>query len=319
MKKDKISNNCPIIINESWKLLYKIGGGSFGDIYEASHVTTKKSYAVKLETLKETKTRLDDEYKCYKVFKGIEGIPQIYYYGPLYEYKCLVMEILGPSLEDLFNFCNRQFSLKTVCMIANQMLNVIEKVHGKYFIHRDIKPANFLMGIDDKSNLLYLVDFGLSKQYKTRIKGTQTYLHIEELKNKNLTGTPRYVSVKTHQNIEQSRRDDLESIGYVLIYFLNGSLPWQGLNAAVKKEKYKKIEDLKVKFEVESLKRAKIPVELSDYLKYCKDLGFETDPDYNKLRGFFVKISEKEGFKFDHVYDWHLQCEKNFENKNLKK
>ena len=134
----------------------------------------------------------------------------------------MVMELLGHSLEDLFQYCGRKFTLKTVCMLADQMISRLEYMHTNNFIHRDMKPDNFLMGNGNKRNVCYMIDFGLSKRYKDAKTGE----HIPYRDNKSLTGTARYASVNTHIGIEQARRDDMESIGYILLYFLKGSLPW---------------------------------------------------------------------------------------------
>lgn len=171
------------------------------------------------------------------------------YYGQEKEYNVLVMDLLGPSLEDLFNFCSRRFTLKTVLMLADQMIGRIEYVHCKSFIHRDIKPDNFLMGIGRHCNKLFLIDFGLAKKFRDM----RTRCHINYREDKNLTGTARYASINAHLGIEQSRRDDMESLGYVLMYFNRGCLPWQGLKAATKKIKYEKISEKKMSTPVEVL------------------------------------------------------------------
>jgi serine/threonine protein kinase len=159
------------------------------------------------------------------------------------------MDLLGPSLEDLFSFCGRKFQTKTVLMIADQLISRVEYVHSKNFIHRDIKPDNFLIGLGKRSNLIFLIDFGLAKKFRD----AKTHQHIPYKENKNLTGTARYASINAHLGIEQSRRDDLEAIGYVLVYFAKGKLPWQGVNAQGKAEKYHKIMEKKMATPVEYL------------------------------------------------------------------
>jgi casein kinase 1 len=166
----------------------------------------------------------------------------------------------------------------------------VEYVHSKSFIHRDIKPDNFLMGLGKRANQVNIIDFGLAKKYRD----PKTHVHIPYCENKNLTGTARYASVNTHMGIEQSRRDDLESLGYVFLYFLRGSLPWQGLQAATKKQKYEKISEKKMKTSFEVLCKG-FPVEFVAYFQYVRSLRFEDKPDYAYLRRMFRDLFAKEG------------------------
>ncbi|XVF25165.1 hypothetical protein REPUB_Repub13aG0189800 [Reevesia pubescens] len=229
------------------------------------------------------------------------GIPNVRWFGVEGDYNVLVMDLLGPSLEDLFNFCSRKLSLKTVLMLADQMINRVEFVHSKSFLHRDIKPDNFLMGLGRRANQVYIIDFGLAKKYRD----TSTHQHIPYRENKNLTGTARYASMNTHLGIEQSRRDDLESLGYVLVYFLRGSLPWQGLKAGTKKQKYEKISEKKVSTSIEALCRG-YPTEFASYFHYCRSLRFDDKPDYSYLKRLFRDLFIREGFQFDYVFDWTI-------------
>lgn len=135
----------------------------------------------------------------------------------------MVMDFLGPTLSDLFHFKNKKFSLTTVLLIAIQILQRIEYVHEKGFIHRDVKPENFLIGLNDNSHTIYMIDYGLSRRYKDKNTGQ----HVSYRENRNLVGTARYASINAHLGIEQSRRDDIEGIGYLLVYLLLGKLPWQ--------------------------------------------------------------------------------------------
>ena len=238
----------------------------------------------------------------YKTLAGGVGVPFVRWYGQECDYNAMVIDLLGPSLEDLFNFCNRRFSLKTVLLLADQMISRVEYIHSRNFIHRDIKPDNFLMGIGKRGNQVNVIDFGLAKKYRD----PKTHLHIPYRENKNLTGTARYTSINTHLGVEQSRRDDLESLGYVLMYFLRGSLPWQGLKAATKKQKYERIMEKKMMTSTETLCRG-FPTEMAIYLNCCRSLRFDDRPDYSYLRKLFRDLFVREGYQYDYVYDWSIQ------------
>ncbi|XP_004510406.1 casein kinase 1-like protein 2 [Cicer arietinum] len=288
-------------IGNKFRLGRKIGSGSFGEIYLGTNIQTNEEVGIKLENVKTKHPQLLYEAKLYKLLQGGTGIPNIKWSGVEGEYNVLVMDLLGPSLEDLFNFCNRKLSLKTVLMLADQMINRVEFVHSKSFLHRDIKPDNFLMGLGRRANQVYVIDFGLAKKFRD----STTHRHIPYRENKNLTGTARYASMNTHLGIEQSRRDDLESLGYVLMYFLRGSLPWQGLKAGTKKQKYERISEMKVSTSIESLCRG-YPSEFASYFHYCRSLRFDDKPDYAYLKRLLRDLFIREGFQFDYVFDWTI-------------
>ncbi|KAL9387894.1 hypothetical protein Peur_021018 [Populus x canadensis] len=288
-------------VGNKFRLGRKIGSGSFGEIYLGTNIQTNEEVAIKLENVKTRHPQLLYESKLYKMLQGGTGIPNVKWFGVEGDYNVLVMDLLGPSLEDLFNFCNRKLSLKTVLMLADHMINRVEFVHSKSFLHRDIKPDNFLMGLGRRANQVYAIDFGLAKKYRD----TSTHQHIPYRENKNLTGTARYASMNTHLGIEQSRRDDLESLGYVLMYFLRGSLPWQGLKAGTKKQKYEKISEKKVSTSIEVLCRG-YPTEFASYFHYCRSLRFDDKPDYAYLKRLFRDLFIREGFQFDYVFDWTI-------------
>ena len=209
------------------------------------------------------------------------------------------MDLLGPSLKDLFNFCSRRFTMKTVLMLADQMIGRVEYVHNKNFIHRDIKPDNFLMGIGRHCNKLFIIDFGLAKKYRDN----RTRQHIAYREDKNLTGTARY-AINAHLGIEQSQWDYMESLVYVMMYFNRGSLPWQGLKAATKKHKYEKMSP-----PVEVLCKG-FPAEFAMYLNYCRGLRFEEAPDYMYLRQLFRILFRTLNHQYDYTFDWTMLKQK---------
>eukprot|EP00252_Welwitschia_mirabilis_P021590 TRINITY_DN5575_c0_g1_i2.p1 TRINITY_DN5575_c0_g1~~TRINITY_DN5575_c0_g1_i2.p1 ORF type:complete len:477 (+),score=69.07 TRINITY_DN5575_c0_g1_i2:591-2021(+) len=292
------------IVGGKYRLGRRIGNGSFGEIFLGTHVVTNEEVGIKRESVKTKHPQLVYESKVIRMLQGggpEGGIPSLRWFGVDGDYNIMVIDLLGPSLEDLFNFCNRKLSLKTVLMLADQLIQRIEYVHSRYFLHRDIKPDNFLMGLGRKANQVYMIDFGLAKKYRE----LTTFKHIPYRENKNLTGTARYASVNTHLGIEQSRRDDLESLGYMLMYFLRGSLPWQGLRAGTKKQKYDKISEKKLTTPIEVLCKS-YPKEFASYFHYCRSLRFEDKPDYSYLKYLFRELFIREGFEYDHIYDWTI-------------
>ncbi|XP_010433551.1 PREDICTED: casein kinase 1-like protein 1 [Camelina sativa] len=288
-------------VGNKFRLGRKIGSGSFGEIYLGTNIHTNEEVAIKLESVKTKHPQLLYESKLYRILQGGTGVPNVKWFGVEGDYNVLVMDLLGPSLEDLFNFCSRKLSLKSVLMLADQMINRVELFHSKSFLHRDLKPDNFLMGLGRRANQVYIIDFGLAKKYRD----STTHQHIPYRENKNLTGTARYASMNTHLGIEQSRRDDLESLGYILMYFLKGSLPWQGLKAGTKKQKYERISEKKVSTSIEALCRG-YPSEFASYFHYCRSLRFDDKPDYAYLKRIFRDLFIREGFQFDYVFDWTI-------------
>ena len=328
------------LIAECFVLLHVIGRGSFGQIYISYNLRENLPVSIKKEDKKPGKTpQLKTESKIYQSLLNIQaddisgakplgqdevpGVPKFYGVGELPDCYYMIIDFLGPNLLELFNYCNcKKFTISTICLIALQVLNRIENLHKHHYIHRDIKPENFLIGIHDKSNMIYLIDFGLSKRYKN----AKTHQHIPYREGRALTGTARYVSINTHLGIEQSRRDDLESIGYMLIFFMKGVLPWQGLKNC--NEKYTRIMEKKLQIPTEILCYG-LPDEISYYLNYTKNLRFEDRPDYDYLRGLFIKLLgtchsvyglTKEMLKFDWCFEdpstsiWTIFNKK---NKNL--
>jgi serine/threonine protein kinase len=185
-------------------------------------------------------------------------------------------------------------------MIGLQILDRIEYVHSRRIIHCDIKPGNFAIGRDDnKSHIIYIIDFGFAKKFWN----PTTKCHIPFIKGKRLTGTAKYSSINTLSGYEPSRRDDLESIAYLIIYFIKGRLPWQGLRHTNKEERNRKILEKKKNISSQELCSG-CPKELEIFIDYIKNLGFTEVPDYDYLRQLIKIIMAKNNMSLDYYFDW---------------
>ncbi len=208
------------------------------------------------------------------------------------------MQYLGKDLE-YYVEKYKKLSVKTVCQLAYQMINLMEYIHEKHIIHRDIKPDNFVMGINQENDQLYIIDFGLAKKYRS----SKTLEQLPLTNKRSLTGTARYASVHAMEGLEQSRRDDLEGVMYVLIYLLRGNLPWQGLKIKSKEGKMRKILKLKAEYSSQNLCYG-FPKEFQIMLDYCKKLEYKEKPDYEMIKSLICQIMESMNEEFDYVYDW---------------
>lgn len=284
-----------------YKVGSKIGEGSFGIIFEGINLLNNQQVAIKFEPRKCEAPQLRDEYRSYRILHDVPGVPKAYFFGQEGVHNILVIDLLGPSLEDLFDWCGRRFSVKTVVQVAKQMIQRVQGIHEHNMIYRDVKPDNFLIGKPDtpEANQVYVVDFGMAKQYRD----PKTKSHIPYREKKALSGTARYMSINTHLGREQLRRDDLESLGHVFMYFLRGLLPWQGLKAPTNKQKYERIGMKKQSTPVNELCQG-FPIQFAQYLTYVRNLRFDEEPDYDYLVGLMDKALQLIDATEDGHFDW---------------
>ena len=259
-----------IIIGNKYILLEQIGEGSFGKIYKGENWRTKEQVAIKVEPIANETKLLKNESIIYQYLINCEGIPNVKWFGKDEENYYMVMPLLGPSLELLKEKSNT-FSLRVVLQIGVQSLYLLKTIHEKGLIHRDIKPENFLLGLNEKNKQIHLIDFGLCKSY------LNNGVHIKMKKVQSLIGSPTYVSINGHNYNELSRRDDLESLGYMMLYLYYGKLPWQNIENP--KKNNETIKNMKIKI----LENKNIIEIFKDYLMYVRSLEFEDNPDYLDL------------------------------------
>ncbi|OBT60289.1 hypothetical protein VE03_10326 [Pseudogymnoascus sp. 23342-1-I1] len=279
-------------VGNKYRIDRRIGISSSGGIYEGTDVDSSEKIAIKLESVKAEHPQLKYEYSVYKCLAGGAGIPLVRWFGTEFGYDAMVLDLLGPSLGELFVRCKKKFSLKTVLLLFDQIIPCIKYIHAKSFLHGNIEPHNFLMGIGKDGNQVKIIDFGLAKKYRDP----------DNQSHEDLTGTANDASINTHLSVEQSCSDDMDSLGRLMIYFLRGHLPWKGLDAN-KKEEYDLIMDEMKKTTVEDLCSG-LPGEFATYLNYTRFLEFKDNPDYDYLQKIFRDLYANKGFENDNVFDW---------------
>jgi serine/threonine protein kinase len=252
-----------VLINNKYILINKIGSGCFGSIYKGQNIRTKEFVAIKVEPINDDLKLLKNESTIYQYLNGCEGIPYVKWFGRDDNNYYMVINLLGNSLQDYMNKM-QIFSLILTLKIGIKILTILKIIHEKGLVHRDIKPDNFLFGMNNINNI-YLIDFGFCKSY---IDDDGEHNKIKQ--NHHMIGSKNYASISSHKCYDLSRRDDLESLGYMLIYFYMGVLPWNSVSDE------QTIMDLKKQI----LKNDKCPSVLLDFLKYSRTMEYEEKPNY---------------------------------------
>lgn len=300
-----------VVIAGKYKIGSRIGGGTFGDLYIGINLTNGNAVAVKVEKNSSAFPQLGREARLYSMLGRdskyrVRAVPEYYYFGTEGDYRVLVIELLGYSLDILFKGCKCKFSLKTTLQLADQMIQRLEFLHSRGLIHRDMKPENFMMGTGKMHHHVYLIDFGLSKRYR------DGDTHIPFKDGKSMVGTARYCSVHTHLGFDQSRRDDMEALGYLLVYFLKGTLPWQGLTATAS-TRVARIAAVKMDTSASDLCKG-LPFEFAAYVHYTRSLPFTACPDYSYLRSLFRSLYIRLGYEDDGIFDWTGMTDREIRN-----
>lgn len=286
-----------------YETVKRLGAGCFGEVYRGVRVEDKVEVAMKFESKSgKSAPQLEHEVEVVSILRppgspAPQGVAECFYFGVEGPFNCMVMEILGKSLEDNVQKCKGKLKVQTTVLIAEQVIQRIEFLHSKGLVHRDIKPENFMFGVGNKIHHVYIIDFGLSKMYWDKTREA----HCQMKQKLSLTGTARYASINAHKGVEQSRRDDLEAIGHMFLYFLRGALPWSGLDAKTQEEKYRKICEKKEQTKLSDLCQG-LPNEFAQHLEYARNLGFTEKPDYKMLWELMRKCREP-GVQ-DHQYEW---------------
>lgn len=276
-----------------YEIVKYIASGSFGNVYEAKHKRYNNKVALKIPIKNKQRDGTNSlilESRVYKYLsdpsKGVADMKIIK--DDELGIRFIAMDLLGKSLESMMRIYSK-FELDTVILLAVKMIDTLRHIHSYGYIHRDLKPDNFAIGYEDESKV-YCLDFGLAKKY---IKKNGE--HIDFTDDRKFVGTARYASINAHKGVEQSRRDDLESLGYILVYFFKGKLPWQGVKHAEKKKRYAAIKKMKEQTTVETLCEG-MPNEFLKFFYYIKSLDFDEKPHYSALKKMFNNLLIKRGY-----------------------
>ena len=285
------------LIFGKYSIKYLISKGSFGEVYLGTNIINGKNYALKVEEINSGILYLKNECYILLNLKG-PGIPSVISFGVSDNYNILVENLLGKSIWDIWNEKKCKFILKDTCLFAIQAISLLEYVHSKNYLHRDIKPANFLVGNPDNSQL-YLIDFGNAKKFRS----SKTGKHIMYMKSKLIKGALLFLSMNIFRGIETTRKDELESLGLVIIYLFLGSLPWSNEKFYSIKDGFIKIASIRQKISNEDICKG-MPKEMNDYMNYVMSLNYEQCPNYEYLRKLFRNVLTKIGESNEALFSW---------------
>ena len=290
---------------EQYIKIEDIAENIYGSVWKCRNIKSKEEVVVKCEHTHSKSHILKQEYEFYKILQEDknfhEYIPEVYNYLPVFYPECekdpydkMIMELLGPNLKDLFLQNEKNFCLKTILMLAEQMITIIEFVHSKGIIHIDIKPSNFVIGRGKNKNKIYLIDFGCAEYF---IEKDGNHVKYEE--NYPFSGTASFASYHTHMNIKRSQRDDLISLNYIFLYFLKGYLDWG-------EDEYDFWKVMKIKKNFYKGKKCfgGFPQVFADFFDMCDEIDFASKPDYDYLRNLFKEYGKKLNYEWDYVYEW---------------
>ncbi|KAI0763491.1 kinase-like domain-containing protein [Trametes elegans] len=287
----------------TYQATHLLGEGENGCVVRAFHILTGSEVAVKIESLPAEEGRrpfLEYEVAIYKLLTNPPlGIPSVHWSGRDGNHAVLILDRLGPNLGALQRFCRGSFTLRTICMLAEQLLSSLEFVHSRGVIVCDLKPQNIAMGVGKNANVAYLLDFGHARLYID----PDTNTHVPATNPRHTVGTPQYASVAAHARTEVSRRDDVESLLYVLLDLYHGTLPWRGQHFPDGEDWEQRVSEIKAgTVFLEFL--AKLPPEFSEYHAHVTGLPFGQQPNYELLRNLFRRRMREEGWEPDSEFDW---------------
>ena len=285
------------LIFGKYSIKFLISKSTFSEVYFGTNVLNGKNYALKIGTNEKDNYVLKNESYILINLKG-PGIPSVISYGISGKYNILVENLLGKSIKNIWLEKNKKFNLKDTCIFAIQAISLLEYVHSKNYLHRDIKPANFLVGNPDNSQI-YLIDFGNASKFRS----SRTGKHIKKIKSSSVYGSLIFLSLNAFKGIIQTRKDDLESLGLVIIYLYKGLLPWSEIRSTNIYQSWDKVETIRNIVSNDYICRG-MPQEMNIYMNYINNLKYDECPNYEYLRQLFLNILKNIGDANEQLFSW---------------